>query len=121
MIINSFKVEFVDGFYKYFSCTCAERDERFWENVVKDITGDEIGEFSNSLVYTLGHCFDAVITNICVDMWMGFTVETPKHKLYITTDQLHYGLAAACVILGRLDPQALEEYDIQNILEYSSV
>lgn len=119
MKINNHDVKLENGIYKYFSCTCAQEDERFWKNIVKDITGNEIGEFSNSLVYALGHCFDAVVTNICVDMWMGFSVETPKHKLYITTDHLHYGLAAACVILGRLDPKALEEYDMQNILEYS--
>lgn len=118
MIINNHEVKFEDGYYKYFSCTCAQEDERFWEGVVKEITGNEIGEHSNALVYTLSHCFDAVITNVVADMWMGFCVETKKHKLYITTDHLHYGLAAACVILAGLQPELLDEYDMEHLLEF---
>lgn len=112
--INNKEVKFENGVYSYFSCTCHEDDENFWDNIVEKITGNPEGEQSNALVYTLSHCFDAVINNLWADMWMGFSVTTEEYKLSITTDQLHYGLACAVLILCKLNPCIAEEYDHLN-------
>lgn len=116
LTINNKEVKFEKGVYSYFSCTCAKEDEEFWKKVLKLLNGVESVDNSSSLVYTLSHCFDATVSNLWADMWMGFTVETPTEKLHITTDQLHYGLACATLILIKMYPKILDEYDFSEEL-----
>lgn len=118
MKINNSEVTIENGIYKYFSCTCAQEDEQFWQSVVTEVTGNTEGEQSNALIYTLSHCFDAVVTNLWADMWMGFKVSAPDKELYITTDHLHYGLTTAVVILSVLYPEKAEDYDMQGLLRF---
>ena len=108
-------VKFENETYSYFACTCANEDAKFWDEIVEKMVNLD-GEQSTGLIYTLSHTFDGVVDSLWADMWMGFSVTTKKHKLRITCDQFHYGLAAAIVILSKLDPESAKEYEFEEFL-----
>ena len=108
-------VKFENDTYSYFACTCADEDTAFWNDVVSKIANLD-GEQSTGLIYMLSHGFNGVVDSLWADMWMGFSVNAGKYKLHITCDQLHYGLAAAIVILSKLEPENAKEYDLEDFI-----
>lgn len=86
--------------YKYFACTCSDKDREFWDNAIKEYGSEE--HVVSGLIMDLECTFNAWVSNIAADMWFGISVNSNNETLYIECDAIEYGLLCAVKILEQI-------------------
>lgn len=96
--------------YRYFACTCADEDDKFWEKQVSELTKGYIDPCS-CLVMALEHICEVAVDGIGCDLWFGISLSGGFGKMYIQCDKLSHGFAAAILIMKEINPEIAEEFD----------